>query len=79
VEQATTSERKTSQIRRAREKGKEYEKTVINHWLAYMLGLIISFSKCSPTCGTSFFTNLSNWIMYFKPMVDPSEPKKKQE
>jgi hypothetical protein len=29
-----------------------------------MLGLIISFSKYSPTCGTSFFTNLSNWIMY---------------
>jgi hypothetical protein len=60
VEQATTSERKTSQIRRASEKGKEYEKTVINHWLAYMLGLIISFSKCFPTFGTRSCTNLSN-------------------
>ncbi len=62
--QETTSTKKTSHIQSATEKGKEYEKIVMNHWLAYMLGLIISFSKYSPTCGTSFFTNLSNWIMY---------------
>lgn len=36
----------------------------MNHWLAYMLGLIISFSKCAPTFGTSSLTSLSNWKRY---------------
>lgn len=59
-----TSWRKTSQIRRARWKGNEYENTVINHWLAYMLGLIISSEKCSPSFGKCSLTKRSNWNRY---------------
>lgn len=59
-----TSWRKTSQILRAKWNGKEYEKTVMNHWLAYMLGFIISWVKCSPTLGKSSLTKLSNWKRY---------------
>jgi hypothetical protein len=62
--QETTSTRKTSQIQSASEKGKEYEKIVMNHWLAYLFGLTISFSKCSPTHDINSLINLSNWIRY---------------
>lgn len=59
-----TSKRKTSHIRRAKWNGKEYEKTVMNHWLAYMLGFIISLVKCSPSFGNCSFTKWSNWNKY---------------
>lgn len=36
----------------------------MNHWLAYMLGFIISWAKCSPNFGNCSFTNWSSWKRY---------------
>ena len=49
---------------RVRWNGKEHEKTVINHRLPYMLGFIISSTKCSPNFGMSSIANFSNWDIY---------------
>jgi hypothetical protein len=77
--QETTSIRKTSQIRNANEKGKEYEKTVINHWLLYMHGLIIFSQNVPPLVALTLSPTSQVGSGIAEPMVDPSKPKNKHE
>jgi len=76
--QETTSTKKTSHIQSASEKGKEYEKIVMNHWFAHMLRLIISFSNIPPLVALAFSpTSFQIGLNSAEPMVDPYEPKNK--